>query len=77
MIDNYNLSHLISERCRPPDHFVLTLKFTCSSVFDLEHDKDDYRITGDSLHKEKHVGQGRLYLKNICLKMFILNFLIM
>ena len=51
MIDNYNLSHLISERCRPPDHSVLTLKFTCSSVFDLEHDKYDYRITGDSLQK--------------------------
>ena len=25
MIDNYNLSHLISERCRPPDHSVLKI----------------------------------------------------
>ena len=73
MIDNYNLSHLISERCRQPDHSVLTLKFTCSSFCDLEHNKDDYRITGDSLNKEKHVGQGipKNYLfKNVPIEFF-------
>ena len=58
VLDNYNLGHLIYERCRPPDHSVLTLKCTCSSVSDLEHDKDIYRITGDGLNKEKHVGKG-------------------
>ena len=70
MIDNYNISHLISERCRPPDHSVLTLKCTCSSVCALEHDKDDYPITGDSLNKEKRVGQG------IPKKFFFFNFLL-
>ena len=73
VITNYNLSHLISERCRPPDHSVLTLKFTCSSVCDLEHDKDDYRITGDRINKEKHVGQGlpkKCLFKNVPIEFF-------
>ena len=77
IIDSYKLTELIGERCRPPDHSVLTLTFTSCTLSGTH--TNDRNVVSSVVYDDSDCDsyQDEPQKNDNCLKMYLHSFLIM